>query len=68
MKADFVKKAREKLSDRPSRSVRNWLIRAFILFTLLMLIALWFLETVFLEPIYKSIKTSQIKETAASLS
>ena len=68
MKADFVKKAREKLSARPSRSVRNWLIRAFILFTLLMLITLWFLETVFLEPIYKSIKTSQIKETAASLS
>lgn len=43
-------------------------MRAFILFTLLMLGSLWLLETVFLQPIYKSIKISQIQGTAASIS
>lgn len=50
------------------RSINSWLMRSFILFTLLMLGSLWLLETVFLQPIYKWTKISQIQGTASSIS
>ncbi len=66
MKDNILKKAFSR--TRRPRSVHSWLARAFILFTLLMLGTLWLLETVFLQPIYKAIKTSQIQDTAYMLS
>lgn len=68
MKADF-KCLRWFLPGRKNTiPIRRWLISAFIFFTVVMVGLLWVSQTVFLEPIYKTIKTMQIKDTAASIS
>ena len=65
MKADFKRLLQRRKQAVP---VRRWLISAFIVFTIVMLGLLWLFQTVFLDSIYKSIKTTQIKETAADIS
>ncbi len=68
MKDSFSRLRRPFTKKKKAIPVRRWLIGAFILFTVVMVGLLWFSQTVFLEPIYKSIKKVQIKETAASIS
>lgn len=63
-----MKDKKKRVRAKPARSINSWLMRAFTLFTLLMLGSLWLLETVFLQPIYKWTKISQIQATAASIS
>ena len=58
----------KRLRPGRGRSIRSWLNRGFILFTLLMLAVLWLVQTVFLESIYKAITTSQIKDIGADIS
>ena len=65
MKAKFFHQRR---GERRPRSIRSWLNRSFILFTLVMLGVLWLLQTVFLEAIYKTITTAQIREIAGEIS
>ena len=64
MKAKFTRRA----GGRRPLSIRSWLNRSFIIFTLAMLVILWVLQTVFLDTIYKAITTSQIKEIGAEIS
>ena len=49
-------------------SIRSKLFIYFILFTTFILVLLWLMQVVFLEPIYKFIKVNEIKTTAKSLS
>ena len=64
MKAKFTRRA----GERRPLSIRSWLNRSFIIFTLAMLVILWVLQTVFLDTIYKAITTSQIKEIGGEIS
>ena len=48
-------------------SIRWRLVGCFALFVALLLLLLWFLQVVFLESFYKSIKTTSIKSTAAEI-
>ena len=64
MKVKFTRRA----GERRPLSIRSWLNRSFIIFTLAMLVILWVLQTVFLDTIYKAITTSQIKEIGAEIS
>ena len=49
-------------------SIRWKLFVYFILFTVIIILLLWLMQVVFLEPIYKFIKVNEIKSTAKSLS
>ena len=49
-------------------SIRWKLFVYFILFTVIIIVLLWLMQVVFLEPIYKFIKVNEIKSTAKSLS
>ena len=56
------------MKPKKKRPLRVHLAIGFLIFSALLLIVLWLFQTVFLESFYKSIKTSQVKSCAYSLS
>ena len=53
---------------KKKKPLRIYLAIGFLIFSALLLTVLWLFQTVFLESFYKSIKTSQVKSCAYSLS
>ncbi|MBQ6152484.1 MAG: two-component sensor histidine kinase [Ruminococcus sp.] len=58
-------KKNEKKGRKPSLKIT--LIAAFLLFSAVLIVALWIIQTVFLDSFYKSIKTSQVRSCARSV-
>ena len=56
------------MKPKKKRPLRVHLAIGFLIFSALLLTVLWLFQTVFLESFYKSIKTSQVKSCAYSLS
>ena len=52
---------------RKNPSIKWKLFNSFIIFSLALLMLLWFFQTVFLEPFYKSVKASSIKSSVAAI-
>jgi signal transduction histidine kinase len=52
---------------RKHPSIKWKLFNSFIIFSLALLMLLWFFQTVFLEPFYKSVKASSIKSSVAAI-
>ncbi len=57
----------ERKSRRDRISIRGRLFRGFALFALLILLLLWLCQVVFLEQIYKSVKTGEIRSASRQL-
>lgn len=57
---------KDKKGARPS--LRLTLTAAFLLFSTVLIVTLWIIQTVFLDSFYKSIKTSQVRSCAHSVS
>ena len=49
-------------------SLKITLITAFLLFSVVLIVALWIVQTVFLDSFYKSVKTAQVRSCARSVS
>ena len=47
--------------------IKAWLSFSFILFTIVLIVILWLIQTVFLEDIYKNIKIGQVKNCATAI-
>lgn len=56
------------MKPKKKKPLRVYLAIGFLIFSALLLTVLWLFQTVFLESFYKSIKTSQVKSCAYSLS
>ena len=66
-KAKTYKYTVDKHGGRRRGSVRWHIFSYFLLFALIMLVLLWLLQTVFLDSIYKTIKTREIEKTSAHI-
>lgn len=53
--------------EKPSYGIRRQLLTGFLIFTVVIVILLWVLQILLLDPFYEMIKTREIKTTAAEL-
>lgn len=61
----FTVDGRDNHNRRPG--LKWWIFGQFVLFSLVMLVLLWLVQTVFLDTIYQKEKTNNIKQTAAQI-
>lgn len=63
-----MKQKQKKEKGRRKPSLKITLTAAFLLFSAVLIVTLWIIQTIFLDSFYKSIKTSQVRSCARSVS